>query len=417
MISVNLSEIIAPHFYNITHDVMNHEYTHYWYSGGRGSTKSSKISVDVILLMINNPDVNALILRKVSATMRDSVYNQLIWAVNKLQIPHLFKAALSPLEITYLPTGQKIYFRGADDPIKIKSIKSKRGYIGIIWFEEVDQFKGMEEIRNILQSANRGGEKYWNFYSYNPPKSRDNWVNVEKLETSPDKIHHSSTYETVPRDWLGEQFINEAERLRERKPRVYEHEYLGIPTGTGGAVFENITERVITDEEYKRFDRFKFGIDFGFAVDEFAWIKLYYNRKKQILYVLDEIYEQKLPNKKAVEKIKQKHAGNMIIIADSAEPKSIAEMRSLGLNVTGAKKGADSVDYGFKFLQDLTEIIIDKHRTPNAYKEFALYEYATDRNGKYISEYPDKNDHILSAVRYAMEYESMGVFNPKALIS
>ena len=412
-IIINYKKEVAENFHGITRAVLKNEYLNYWYSGGRASAKSSKISIDIILLIILHSDINALVLRKVGATLRDSVYNQIIWAIEKLKVTHKFNFKLSPLEVTYEPTGQKIYFRGGDDPVKIKSIKTRQGYIGITWFEEVTEFNGTEEIRNILQSTNRGGSRYWNFYSYNPPKSRDNWVNAETLIDTPDKIKHHSTYQTVPREWLGEKFIFAAEQLKARRPTAYEHEYLGIPTGTGGAVFDNITERVITDEEYGTFDRFRFGIDFGFAVDEFAWIKLSYDKKHKILYVLDEIYEQRLHNDKAAEKIKRKNNGNnesagkIHIIADSAEPKSIAEMRNYGLNIDGAKKGKDSVEYGFKFLQDLNEIVIDKRRTPNAYREFTLYEYKADRNGNYISEYPDKNDHILSAVRYAMEDEML----------
>jgi phage terminase large subunit len=204
---------------------------------------------------------------------------------------------------------------------------------------------------------------------------------------------------------LGDRFLADAEYLKMNRPAAYEHEYLGIPTGTGGAVFENIVERNITDEEYAAFDRFNFGIDFGFAVDPFAWVKLHYDRKRQMLYLLDEIYEQKLSNRAAVERIRGRHSGNMRVAADSAEPKSIAEMASLGLTITGAKKGADSVEYGFKFLQDMDGIVIDKARTPAAHREFTLYEYETNKEGKYISVYPDRDNHILDAVRYALEPE------------
>lgn len=384
---------------------MRHNHTHYWFGGGRGAAKSSDVSQMIVLLMVNNPNVNTLVLRKVGATLRDSVFNQLVWAIDTLGLGHLFKTTVSPLEITYLKTGQKIYFRGADKPIKIKSIKPQKGYMGIVWFEEVDQFCGMEEIRNILQSANRGGDLYWNFYSYNPPKSRDNWVNVERLEEYPDKIYHHSTYLGVPVEWLGEQFIYEAEKLKERKPQAYEHEYLGVATGTGGAVFDNLVERIITQEEYNSFDRFHFGIDFGFAVDPFAWVKLHYDKKRKRLFVLEEIYQEKLKNTIAVEMIKAKHKWNMHIKADCADPKSIAEMKSLGLSIVGVKKGPDSREYGFKFLQDLDEIVVDKQRTPNAFREFTMYEYEIDKNGNYISVYPDKNDHILDACRYALEDE------------
>lgn len=411
LIEVNYKDLIAPHFIDVSKDIFQHKYTHYYFTGGRGSGKSSKVAIDVVVLLMANRDVNALVLRKVAATLRDSVFNQILWAIDLLQVNAYFKATTSPFEITYKPTGQKIFFRGADDPIKIKSIKPKKGYIGITWLEELDGFSGQEDVRSILQSTNRGGEVFWNFYSYNPPKSRDNWVNVEKLEHDadrfPDTVYHHSTYETVPVEWLGEQFIIEAEKLKEKRPQAYEHEYLGVPTGSGGAVFENVVSRAITDEEMQRFDRLKFGVDFGFAVDPFAWGKMHFDRKNNRLYLLDEIYEQKMSNRQAAERIRQKYSGGGLIVADSSEPKSIAEMRGLGLNIVGAKKGPDSVEYGIKFLQDLDEIVIDKRRTPNAHREFTLYEYERTRSGEFISSYPDKGNHWIDLCRYACESEML----------
>lgn len=402
--NIEIKDKIIKRFYKAIAQILRHEYTHYWFAGGRGSTKSSFISIAIILLILNNRESNALVLRKVGSTMKDSVYNQILWAIDTLDINEFFKPTVSPLEITYLPTGQKIYFRGADEPIKIKSIKPKKGYIGITWFEELDQFKGDEEIRNILQSANRGGDKYWNFYSFNPPKSRDNWVNIEIEEEYQDKFVMKNTYLDVPKEWLGEQFILEAEKLKERKPQAYEHEYMGVATGTGGAVFDNITSREITDDEISKMERFWYGIDFGFSIDPLAFCKVSYDRKKNIIYLIDEIYEVKMSNSDAVRRIKQKAYGEYIT-ADSAEPRTINEFCQMGLRVLGAKKGKDSVNRSMKWLQDLDEIVIDKRRTPNAYKEFTLYEYDMDRNGNYISRYPDKNNHYIDSVRYALESE------------
>lgn len=400
---VKLSTLVAPHFYDIHKSIKAHDYTHHWLNGGRGSTKSSFFALEIPLLIIKNPTMHAIVLRKVAGTLKDSVFNKILWAIEALGLTKYFRCTKSPLEITYIPTGQKIYFRGADDPIKIKSITPSFGYIGIGWYEELDQFAGMEEIRNINQSIMRGGDKFYMFYSYNPPKSRDNWVNVEVMEEREDRINHKSTYLGVPKEWLGSQFIYEAEHLKVTKPQAYDHEYMGIATGTGGAVFENVKARAITDDELKMFDRLFFGLDFGFAVDPMTWVKIHYDQKHKTLYILDEIYETKLKNSTATQKIKEKHRGTMRIVADSAEPKSIAEMKSLGLNITGAQKGPDSVEHGMKWLQDLDAIVIDKNRTPNAYREFTLYEYQMDKQGNYISAYPDKNNHIIDATRYAIE--------------
>ena len=401
---INLLNHTIPRFDELVFDIINHNHTQYWTDGGRGSTKSSFDSLVIIVLLINNPSVNALIVRKVGATLKDSVYNQILWAIDTLKLSAYFKATLSPLEITYTPTGQKIFFRGADDPLKIKSIKPKQGYIGITWFEELDQFKGEEEIRNILQSANRGGSLYWNFFSFNPPKSRDNWANIAIQQERPDKIAIHSTYLDVPKEWLGEQFFIDAEELKKSNPTAYEHEYLGIATGTGGAVFENIDSRTITDEEINKLGYFYYGVDFGFAVDPFVWLKLAYDKKNDALYFIDEIYQTKLGNSKAVELITEKSGNDRVITADSAEPRTINEFRKLGLDkMIGAKKGPDSVEHGVTWLQNRKSIVIDKKRTPNAYREFTLYEYDTDKEGNFISQFPDRDNHTIDAARYALE--------------
>lgn len=400
MSEIRISEILAPAFWDLACAVFDHKYTHYWLDGGRGSTKSSCVSILIPLLLITHPNTHAVVMRKVGNTMRDSVYAQIQWGIETLGLLSFFRFTVSPMEITYLPTGQKIMFRGADDKMKIKSIKPPFGYIACGWYEELDQFFGMEEIRSINQSLMRGGPEYWIFYTYNPPKSRDNWVNVEVLEEREERLQLHTTYLDVPAQWLGEDFIREAEHLKSRSPLLYAHEYLGEVTGTGGAVFENLKEREITDAEIAGFGRFEYGLDFGFAIDPLAWCKLHYDPKRRILYILDEICEQKLTNRKAAERIRAKGSGH--IWADSAEPKSIEEMKAFGLHIDGAEKGPDSVEYGLKWLQNLEAIVIDKRRAPHAFKEFSLYEYERNREGEFISCYPDKNNHLIDAVRYAL---------------
>lgn len=402
MADIKLSEIIAPHFYDVHRAIKSHKYTHYMLNGGRGSTKSSLWGIETVLLIKKNPKCHALILRKVAGTLRDSVYNQIVWAIEKLGLDAEFHCTVSPLEITYLPTGQKIYFRGADSPTKIKSIKPQFGYIGITVFEELDQFNGMEEIRNIQQSTMRGGDKYWVFYCYNPPKSMQSWVNIESMMQRDDRLVHSSNYTTVPRDWLGDQFFVEAEQLKIRNEKAYRHEYLGEPVGTGGNVFENVTIRNIDDAEMNdlRSGYILRGNDFGFAVDANAYceVRLINNR----LYFLgNEIYEPKLSNKRLIERIKSFNSGGGEIICDSANPKDIAEMREYGLIAYACSKYPGSVDTGIKWLQSLDEIIIDSRRNPAAAQEFSLYEYEQTKDGQYISSYPDKNNHMIDACRYA----------------
>lgn len=403
MAKVKLSELISPSFYEMHKDIKNNRYTHYWLKGGRGSTKSSFVSIEIILGIMKDPNANAVVLRKVKETIKDSVFEQLIWAIEKLKVSEYWDTKYNPMELIYIPTGQKILFRGADKPRKIKSIKVSRGYVKFMWYEEVDEFNGIEEIRIINQSLMRGGKEFVVFYTYNPPNRNNAWVNEEILIERHDRKVHHSTYLTVPKEWLGEQFFIEAEHLKKVNERAYRHEYLGEVTGIGGEVFTNVTIRKITDDEISRFDRIKRGIDFGYAVDPFAYVVMHYDKTRRRLYIFYEIYKVGLSNRKAAELIKKENTNNGLIVADSAEPKSIAELKEYGLRVKGAKKGPDSVDYGIKFLQDLEEIVIDSKRCPNAAREFLNYELEKDKDGNFKAGFPDKNNHIIDAVRYALE--------------
>lgn len=403
MTQIRLSEVMGPAFYGVHQDVKTHGHTHYVLGGGRGGLKSSYVSEEIPLLMIQHPECHAVVLRKVANTLRNSVYAQMEWAIDKLGMTGQWKLHTNPMEMIRKATGQKILFFGVDDKSKLKSIKLPFGYVGVVWYEELDQFAGMEEIRSLNQSLLRGGPIYWCFASYNPPKSRDNWVNTEMLIDDADRLVHHSNYLQVPREWLGEQFFQEADKLKSRNEKAYRHEYLGEVTGTGGSVFENVEDLRITDANMQLFDRRRYGLDFGFAVDPLAWIAMHYDAKYEKLYIFDEIYQPKLTNPAAVRMIKNRMEDSGIIRADSAEPKSIREMVELGLRVFGVPKPPGSIDYGIKWLQGLSAIVIDKRRCPNTYREFVSYEYEQTKDGQFISAYPDKNNHAIDAVRYGCE--------------
>jgi phage terminase large subunit len=406
-----LTEVIASSFFEVHKDIKAGRHTHYWLSGGRGSTKSSFAGIEIILGMMADPNANAVVLRKVKDTLKESVFEQLTWAIEALGVEDYWHIPEAKLVITYKPTGQEIRFRGADKPKKIKSMKFSRGYTKFIWYEELDEFTSMEEIRMINQSLMRGGQKFVVFYSYNPPKSANNWVNAEAQLTRPDRFTHHSTYLSVPRDWLGEQFIIEAEHLKETKPQAYEHEYLGSVTGTGGEVFDNVQCRKISNEEIEDFYNIHRGLDFGYAIDPLAYNVMHYDRKYKRLYIFRELHKVRLSNYAAYEHIRQENKNNQEIIADSAEPKSISELNQYGLIVRGVKKGPDSIEYGIKFLQDLESIIIDDHRCPETAREFLAYELDKDANGNFKAGYPDKNNHSIDSVRYAMNDETIDFMN------
>jgi phage terminase large subunit len=411
---VKLTSAIAPSFYDIHWDIQDGDHTHYWLRGGRGSTKSSFTAVEIVLGIMGDPLANAVGLRKVKDTLHDSVYEQIAWAIDTaLGVSDYWEAKISPLSFTYLPTGQKILFRGADKPKKIKSIKFAKGYCKYIWYEELDEFTGMDEIRMINQSLMRGGPKFTVFYSYNPPKSANSWVNTEVKLTRSDRLSHHSTYLTVPRDWLGEQFIIEAEHLKVSKPNAYDHEYLGIETGTGGEIFDNVKTMAISNAMIEEFEVIRRGLDFGYSTDPLAYNVMSYDRKHKRLYIYHELHKVRLATHAAYLHIHQENKDNEIINADSAEPRTISELVQYGLRINGVKKGPGSVDYGIKFLQDLESIIIDDTRCPETAREFLTYELDKDAHGNFKAGYPDHDNHSIDAVRYGMNDECMDFMNRK----
>jgi len=408
------ADMIAPEFLDAYRDIKAGRHREYVFRGGRGSTKSSFVSLVVVYLLLNNPDCHVLAVRQVADTLRTSVYGQIEWAISVLGLTQYFKFTYNPMEITYIPTGQKIFFRGADDPNKIKSIKPTFGYIGILWFEELDQFRGEESIRKVEQSAIRGGDVAFIIKSFNPPRTIGNWANKYIKIPKETQYQHESTFLTVPKEWLGKAFFEEAKHLSEVNPDAYEHEYLGVANGAGGMIFENITARRITDEEIYGtkdpstglvqggFDYVYHGLDFGWYPDPAHYIRCSYNPSRLTLYLFGELRKNKFSNRQLFDAlVEYGYNPEDLLIPDSAEPKSIADLREYGANVRGADKGPDSISYSIKWLQSLKEIVIDPVRCPYALDEFLSYEYEVTKDGEVINAYPDANNHAIDATRYA----------------
>ena len=287
-----LTSCIGEGFYGLHRDIRSGGHTHYWLKGGRGSGKSSFISIEILLGMIEDEMANTVVLRKVAANLKDSVFEQMNWAIRTLGVENEWERKMSPLELVRKSTGQRILFRGCDDPRKLKSVKFQNGYAKFIWYEEADEFSGMAEIRSMNQSLMRGGEEFRVFYSYNPPKFARSWVNQETAEERDDRMLHHSTYLEMKEEWLGSQFLAEAEYMRKRHPETYRHEYLGEVTGGGGEVFRNLNLREITDEEIASFDRISRGLDWGYAVDPLHYTVNHYDRTRRRLYIFFELRAQ-----------------------------------------------------------------------------------------------------------------------------
>jgi PBSX family phage terminase large subunit len=413
---VRIKGLITPSFRRLADSVVDHRATHFWLKGGRGSTKSSFIALMVVFLLLAHPDANAVVVRKVAKDIKDSVCAQLLWAIEMLGVSRYFKATVSPLEIKYLPTGQRIVFRGADEPERIKSIKFVKGYSAITWFEELDEFAGEEELRKMLQSLMRGGELFWVFYSYNPPRDNNSWVNTA-TQAGPELLDgrrtvHSSTYLDVPQDWLGREFFLEALALKDINETAYRHEYLGEVVGVGGAVFGNIEAHHFTDEEVERLAAGYTiaGSDYGFAIDPFVFVRCAWDHAAHTLRIFGEASGLRMTDEQQAEAMRRLLSDkdgtmrHVTVHCDSASPEHISRYYDLGIDAQKAYKGKlTEVSKGVHFLQTrIKRIIIDPERCPLSFKEFSAYTYRRDRNGEWVEEYPDKDNHSIDAVRYAM---------------
>lgn len=423
MDALDVREHIAPVYYPFHADIEAQGHTVYNLPGGRGSCKSSFVSLEIVNGIMKDPTGNssAIVFRLVAGTMRESVFNQIAWAIDTLGVGHLWKSRVSPMSFTYQPTGAQIIFRGLDDVSKLKSIKPQKGVFRYVWFEEFSELPGPNFLRNVMQSVQRGGDSFTVFRSFNPPISRNNWANIFIAEPDERATTLLTDYTMIPPEWLGDSFLYEAERLREINPTAYRHEYLGEPTGTGGEVFPNLEIREITEAEISNLGYVYQGLDFGFAADPAAFVRVAYERRTDTLYFLDEIYKRGMSNRQLAEAIKEKgyrltgrpgvyspvfntvyDPEQAIVTCDCAEPKSIADLRDNGIKAIPCHKEPGCVEYRVKWLQH-RRIVIDPARTPNAHREFVAYSYDTDKDGNILARLPDKDNHTIDATAYALD--------------
>ena len=394
--------------------VVGKKYNRFWkfkgryriVKGSRASKKSKTTALWFISNMMKYPAANTLVVRKTFRTIKDSCFTELKWAISRLCVQDFWKITESPLEMTYLPTGQKIYFRGADDPLKLKSFRPPFGYVKFLWFEELPEFHGETSIRSITQSAIRGTDKAIIFKTWNPPPTTGNWVNKIALLPKEGRLLHKSDYRNVPPEWLGKMFIDEAEFLKEVNPKAYAHEYLGEVNGLGDMVFENLEIREITDKEIAQFDNVCDGLDFGYYPHPAHYSKTHYNATKHELYIFGECRRWKASSREMYDAICESGYNYYdLLIADSEDPKTIADYRDFGANIRGAEKGPGSVKYSMKWLQSLAKIIIDQKRCPYTVEEFTDYAYERTKDGEIIEAYPREKDDAIAAVRYSQNLQ------------
>lgn len=406
-----LSSLFNPAFISLWLDVKFKRYLRYVEKGGRGSAKSTHIAMILILLM-KKYAISALVVRKVGNTLSESVVEQLKEAADILGMEDEWHFSKSPLKATYKPRGNSIYFRGADDPGKIKSIKIAKFPLTILWIEELAEFKLEEEIgvieKSVLRAKLPAGLSYYFFNSYNPPKRKQSWVNKKyetKVALAPNTRVHHTTYKDNPH--ISDEFIEEAEHMYQTNPQKAAWEYGGEPIGNGVVPFNNLVFRTITNDEFKSFSNIRQGLDFGYATDPVAGVQWHYDKTRRIAYAMREVYGVKMSNRLLAANAKACGFFSSLTIADSEDPRTINELQSEhswpSRYLIGAKKGPNSVEHGERWLDDLEQIVIDPNRTPNIAREFENIDYETDKDGNPKPRLEDKDNHTIDATRYAFE--------------
>ena len=391
-----------------------------WMPGGRMSGKSSAISLEIAGGMMAHPDRSAVCFLKIGRYIREGVYEQMLWALDRLGVADEWDCTVSPPRMVRRPTGQAVVFRGCDRAGKTKAIKAPAGtYFAYQWFEECDQFSGMAEIRSLRQSLTRGpeGAPFFRFCSYNPPRSKSSWTFAEEVrrEAAGEPVWRS-TYLDMPPEWIPQAARDDAEALRERDEESYRHEYLGEPVGFGAEVFPRAEVRPIPDGERRRIEVFRYGVDWGFAADPFCFLKVGYIPDTRTLYILDEYSCHGRTNAETAEVVAEMMGrarmgadGRPVedaepfadVMCDSAEPKSIEDFRQAGIRAQAApKQGANSIRSGVRWLQGRAAIVVDPC-CPLAASEFTSYQYDLTPDGEVTGRLPDAGNHAVDAARYA----------------
>ena len=374
--------------------------------GSRASKKSATTSLDYIKNMMKYPQANLLVVRKTGRTLKDSVYTQLKWAIHRLQVDAFWKCTESPLEMTYIPTGQKIYFRGLDDPLKVTSIAVDVGVLCWLWIEEAYEITKEDDF-NILDESIRGAvpDGLWKqiTLTFNPWNEKI-WIKKRFFDAEPDSDILAITTNYMCNEFLDEADLRVFERMKRDNPKRYKVAGLGNWGIVDGLVYENWKEEEFDIDAVRRMPTVKsaFGLDYGYTNDPTALFCGLIDQTHKKIYVFDEMYEKGMSNERIYEKITEMGYAKERITADSAEPKSNDRLRTLGLRgVHGARKGKDSIKNGIDFIQDY-EIIIHS-RCVNFITEISNYQWDKNEFNETINKPIDDFNHLMDAMRYALE--------------
>lgn len=359
----------------------------------------------MIWRIMKYPDSNGLVVRKVFRTIKDSCFAQLKWAIHRLGVDDYWQATNSPLELTYKPTGQKILFRGLDDPLKVTSISVEKGVICFLWIEEAYEVM-KEENFDMLDESIRGEVPDGLFkqitLTLNPWNDR-HWIKGRFFDVKDDDILAITT-NYMCNEWLDDSDLKVFEKMKANNPKRYRVAGLGEWGSVDGLIYENVEERAFDIDKIrgKKAIESAFGLDFGYTNDPSAFFCGLIDLKESVIYVFDEFYEKGMSNKKIYEKITELGYRKERIVADGAEPKSIDELKDLGLwGIVGSKKGKDSVNNGIQFIQNFK--IIVHPRCVNFLTEIYNYQWDKDKFGRSINVPAHDFSHMMDAMRYAVE--------------
>lgn len=394
-------------------EVVGKGYKDYWNfkgryrvcKGSRASKKSKTTALNLIYRIMKYPQANLLVVRKVFGTLKDSCYTELKWAIHRYGVDSLFDCKLSPLEITYKPTGQKIYFRGLDDPLKITSITVDVGCLCWCWIEEAYEITD-ENNFNMLDESIRGITPEGLFKQITltlNPWNEKHWIKKRFFDKEDENILAMTT-NYMCNEWLDEADLKVFEDMKKNNPRRYEVAGLGNWGVTEGLVYENWSEHIFTLDEVRELEGIEsvFGLDFGYTNDPTAFFCGLIDIKNKVIYVFDEMYQKGMSNEKIAEKIRAMGYSKERITADCAEPKSIDRLRELGIwNIRPARKGKDSINNGIDFIQSFKIFIHPK--CENFIKEIGSYCWDKDKEGHSINKPVDADNHLMDAMRYALE--------------
>lgn len=374
--------------------------------GSRASKKSKTTALWYIYNLMKYSDANLLIIRKSYRTLHDSCFVELKWAIDRLQVNHLWKFRENPLEITYLPTGQKIYFRGLDDPLKVTSITVDKGCLCWMWIEEAYEISSEDDF-NMLDESIRGAvpegsDLFKQITVTFNPWNEHHWLK-KRFFDNPDDETLAMTTNYKCNEWLDKADLKVFETMRKQNPRRYAVAGLGDWGIVDGLVYENWKEEAFTLEQIRQQYTISsaFGLDFGYTNDPSALFCGFIDVQNKKIFVWDEMYEPGLSNEKIYQNISSMGYGKEKITADSAEPKSIDQLKGYGLRVKGAEKGKDSINAGVQFIQDF-EIIIHP-RCVNFLTEISNYTWDKDKFGNKLNKPIDDFNHLMDAMRYALE--------------